>query len=162
MGEVPLYAPREDGTASSQHPLPLRLPLPAPARPSCSPHAPAPATARPHVSSLALTWPLSSSPPLLIHLHRLDLLEHLVILLLYKHTTLATGMGGMAEGGHPGGNPEGNLKSISHTCHPILVAFAWELSKETIHLPLGCLQGGCMGGESPRYWDAASRVCVSV
>ena len=35
-----------------------------------------------------------------------------------------------------------NLKSISHTCHPILVAFVWELAKETIDLPLGCLQGG--------------------
>ena len=43
---------------------------------------------------------------------------------------------------HPGGNPEENLKPISHRCHPILVAFVWELSKETIHLPLGCLQGG--------------------
>ena len=44
--------------------------------------------------------------------------------------------------GHPGGNPGANLKSISHRCHPILVAFAWELTKETIVLPLGCLQGG--------------------
>ena len=35
-----------------------------------------------------------------------------------------------------------NLKSISHRCHPILVAFAWELTEETIDLPLGCLQGG--------------------
>jgi len=35
-----------------------------------------------------------------------------------------------------------NLKSISHRCYPILVAFVWELTKETIHLPLGCLQGG--------------------
>ena len=35
-----------------------------------------------------------------------------------------------------------NRKSISHRCHPILVAFVWELTNETIHLPLGCLQGG--------------------
>ena len=28
---------------------------------------------------------------------------------------------------HPGGNPGANLKSISHRCHPILVAFVWEL-----------------------------------
>ena len=42
----------------------------------------------------------------------------------------------------PGGNPGANLKSISHRCHPILVAFVWELTKETIHLPLGCVQGG--------------------
>jgi len=32
---------------------------------------------------------------------------------------------------HPGGNPGANLKSISHRCHPILVAFACELTKET-------------------------------
>ena len=43
---------------------------------------------------------------------------------------------------HPGGNLVANLKSISHRCHPILVAFVWELTKETICLPLGCLQGG--------------------
>jgi len=35
-----------------------------------------------------------------------------------------------------------NFKSISHRCHPILVAFVWDLTKETIDLPLGCLQGG--------------------
>jgi len=28
------------------------------------------------------------------------------------------------------------------SCHPILVAFVWELTKDTIDLPLGCLQGG--------------------
>ena len=33
---------------------------------------------------------------------------------------------------HPGGNPGANLKSISYRCHPILVAFVWELTKETI------------------------------
>ena len=32
-----------------------------------------------------------------------------------------------------------NLKSISHLFE---VAFIWELTEETIHLPLGCLQGG--------------------
>ena len=35
-----------------------------------------------------------------------------------------------------------NFKSISHRCHLFEVAFVWELTKETIHLPLGCLQGG--------------------
>jgi len=35
-----------------------------------------------------------------------------------------------------------NLKSTSHRCHPILVAFVWGLTKETIDLSLGCLQGG--------------------
>ena len=44
--------------------------------------------------------------------------------------------------GHPGGNPGANLKSISHRCYLFEVAFVWELTKETIVLPLGCLQGG--------------------
>ena len=35
-----------------------------------------------------------------------------------------------------------NLKSISLRCHPILVAFVWELTEEIIDLPLGCLQRG--------------------
>ena len=42
----------------------------------------------------------------------------------------------------PSGNPGANLKSISHICHPILVAVVWELTKEAINFPLGCLQGG--------------------
>ena len=33
--------------------------------------------------------------------------------------------------------------SISHRCYLFEVAFVWELTKETIVLPLGCLQGGC-------------------
>ena len=43
---------------------------------------------------------------------------------------------------HPGGNPGANLKSISHRCHLREVAFQRELTKGTIYLPLGCLQGG--------------------
>ena len=43
---------------------------------------------------------------------------------------------------HPGGNTGANHKSISHRCHPILVAFVWELTEQAIDLPLGCLQGG--------------------
>ena len=31
--------------------------------------------------------------------------------------------------------------SISHRCHLFEVAFVWELTKETIHLPLDYLQG---------------------
>jgi len=42
----------------------------------------------------------------------------------------------------PGGNPGANLKSISHKCYLFEVAFVWELTKETIGLALGCLQGG--------------------
>ena len=54
---------------------------------------------------------------------------------------------------HPGGNPVANLKSISHRCHPILVACVWELTEATIDLLLGCLQGG--EGAPPRSRDAA-------
>ena len=43
---------------------------------------------------------------------------------------------------HPGDNPRENLESISHRCYLLEVAFAWEFTKETICLPLGCLQGG--------------------
>jgi len=50
---------------------------------------------------------------------------------------------------HPGDNPGANLKPISHRCHPILVAFVWELTKETIDLPLGCLQGGSQPCPTP-------------
>ena len=35
-----------------------------------------------------------------------------------------------------------NRKSISHRFHLFEVAFVWHLTKETIHLSLGCLQGG--------------------
>jgi len=62
---------------------------------------------------------------------------------------------------HPGGNPGANPKSISHRCHPILVAFVRELTKETTHLPLGCLQGGdvcCAGGRctGARTWSGST------
>ena len=40
-----------------------------------------------------------------------------------------------------------NLKSISHRCHLLEVAFVCELTKETIDLPLGCLQGGACCGD---------------
>ena len=43
---------------------------------------------------------------------------------------------------HPADNPGANLKSNFHRCYLISVAFVWELTKETIHLLLGCLQGG--------------------
>jgi len=43
---------------------------------------------------------------------------------------------------HPGGNPGANLTSISNRCYLREAAFKWELTKETIHLPLGCLQDG--------------------
>ena len=43
---------------------------------------------------------------------------------------------------HPEGNTGANLESSSHRCHPILEEFVWDLTKESINLPLGCLQGG--------------------
>ena len=42
----------------------------------------------------------------------------------------------------PGVALRANLKSIPHRCHLFEVAFVRELTEETIHLPLGCLQGG--------------------
>ena len=45
---------------------------------------------------------------------------------------------------HPGVELRTNLKSISHRCHIFEMAFVWELTKDTIHLPLGCLQGGLL------------------
>ena len=43
---------------------------------------------------------------------------------------------------HPGGNPGADLNLITHKCYFREVAFEWELIKETIFLPLGCIQGG--------------------
>jgi len=45
-------------------------------------------------------------------------------------------------GNPPGGNPGANLKSVPHRCNLREVASEWELTKETIHLPLGRLNGG--------------------
>jgi len=42
----------------------------------------------------------------------------------------------------PRGKSYVNLPQKPHRCHPILVAFVWELTEETIDLHLGCLQGG--------------------
>jgi len=46
---------------------------------------------------------------------------------------------------YPGGNPWANLKLIFHRYYLREVAFAWELTKETIYLPVSCLQGGVGG-----------------
>ena len=43
---------------------------------------------------------------------------------------------------HPEVELRENHESISHRCYSFEVAFVCELTKETIHLPLGCLQGG--------------------
>ena len=53
---------------------------------------------------------------------------------------------------HPRIELRANLKT-SHRNYLFEVAFVWELTKETIHLPLSCLQGGGLGFEgqpSPR------------
>ena len=55
---------------------------------------------------------------------------------------------------HTGGNPGATLWSISHIYRPILVAFVWGLTHETINLPLGCLQS--------RYYYAPCPVSASV
>jgi len=51
----------------------------------------------------------------------------------------------------PGCNPGANLKSISHRCHPILVAFVWKLARETIEL-----QGGC-AVHIRQFWSQRQR-----
>jgi len=43
---------------------------------------------------------------------------------------------------HPGVELRANRRSIHHRCHLFQVAFVLELTKETIYLPLGCLQDG--------------------
>ena len=43
--------------------------------------------------------------------------------------------------------PPANLQSISHRCYLREIAFEWELTKETMYLPLGCLQGGYEEGQ---------------
>ena len=48
------------------------------------------------------------------------------------------------------------LSQISQRCHPILVAFEWGLTKETIYLPLGCLQGGIL------WWSSLTIRSVSL
>jgi len=61
---------------------------------------------------------------------------------------------------HPGGNQGATLKSISHRCYLCEVAFVWELPKETVVLPLGCLQGGGRAGGGTSV-AVATGTCVS-
>jgi len=53
---------------------------------------------------------------------------------------------------HPRGNQGANLKSISRRCYLWEVALEWELTKETIYLPLSCLQGGLLLLYCSRAW----------
>jgi len=43
---------------------------------------------------------------------------------------------------HPEVELRANPESNSYRCHLFEVASVWELTKETIYLSLGCLQGG--------------------
>jgi hypothetical protein len=53
---------------------------------------------------------------------------------------------------HPGVELRADLESIFHRCHLLEVAFIWELTKGTIHLPLGRLPGG-FGGKMFAVWN---------
>jgi hypothetical protein len=55
---------------------------------------------------------------------------------------------------HPGGNLGANLESISHRCYCREVEFEWELTQETIYLPLGCFQGGKVCEHDEGSWRA--------
>ena len=55
---------------------------------------------------------------------------------------------------HPRGNPGANLESIFHRSYLRKVAFEWELTQQTIYLPLGCLQGG----QKVRPWHDLKRI----
>ena len=60
---------------------------------------------------------------------------------------------------HPRGNPGANFKSISHRRYLREVASEWELTRETMFLPLGCLQGG-FRPTKPRRKDIVTRDAV--
>ena len=92
---------------------------------------------------LSLTHTLSLSLSL-SHTHSLSLSLSLSLTHTHIHGCRQPKLPGSATEGHyhPGGNPVANLKSISHRCYLQEEAFEWRLTKETIDLPLGCLQGG--------------------
>ena len=63
-----------------------------------------------------------------------------------RSTSIRGGDTPTAQTPHPVCNPGANFKSSSHRCYLRGVAFEWELTTETIYLPLGCLQGGTGAG----------------
>jgi len=101
---------------------------------------------------MSLKYEPSSEP-----LHNLPLLPHHLFARRQRLVPfeLRRGCSEMAGRLHPGVELRANLKSISHRCHLEEVAFVWELTKETIHLPLGRLQGGFRNGGAT--WR--TRVC---
>ena len=64
---------------------------------------------------------------------------------------------------HPGGNPGANIKTISHKYYIREEEFECELTKETIYLPLGCLQGGTAAElHAPTACAYVKRSCLSI
>ena len=59
--------------------------------------------------------------------------------------------------GHPRVELRANFKSISHR-HLEEMAFIWELTKETIHLPLSCVQVGSIM-DVARKWTVQAHCC---
>ena len=57
------------------------------------------------------------------------------------------------DGVNPGGDPGANLKSISHRCYPILVAFAWESTKKSI---CRCFFFSVVCAPSLLYWPESA------
>jgi len=64
---------------------------------------------------------------------------------------------------HPGVDLRANLGLISHRCHLCEVVFVWELTKETIQLPMGCLQGGCSDSSGSKAASYLRRIdsCIT-
>ena len=66
----------------------------------------------------------------------------------------------------PGVELRANLKSISHKCQLFEVSFVWELIKEAIHLPLGCLQDSpwyCFCAEwSPTWFKTSGSASIGL
>ena len=62
----------------------------------------------------------------------------------YMCHTCSTAFGWRVQ--HPGGNQGANIKSITHRCYLREAAFEWELTKETMYLPVGCLRVVKSGG----------------
>ena len=75
---------------------------------------------------------------------------HMPYALCYVRIPVSAALTSCSSPIHPGGDPRENLKSISHRCYLFEVAFAWDLTQETIVLPLGCLQGGLAAAHSMR------------
>ena len=57
-----------------------------------------------------------------------------------RHTRMTSTTGSGPFPPQPGVKLRANLNSIFHRCY--LMAFVWELTKETMHLPQDYLQGG--------------------